>query len=51
MFLTRFNVHVDFFDPRDGYNLKTLLRTNTKSIHLESPCSNTFEILDMSFNL
>ncbi|PIM95828.1 PLP-dependent transferase [Candidatus Hodgkinia cicadicola] len=47
MLLTRFNVHVDFFDPRDEYNLKTLLRTNTKLIHLESPCSNTFEILDI----
>ncbi|WP_146657061.1 PLP-dependent transferase, partial [Candidatus Hodgkinia cicadicola] len=47
VFLTRFNVHVDFFDPRDEYNLKTLLRTNTKLIHLESPCSNTFEILDI----
>ena len=44
VFLTRFNVHMDFFNPRDGYSLKTLLRTNTKLIRLESPCSDTFKV-------
>ncbi|PIM95754.1 cystathionine beta-lyase [Candidatus Hodgkinia cicadicola] len=47
LFLTRFNIHVDFFDPRNEYSLKTLFRTNTKLVHLESPCSNTFEIIDI----
>ncbi len=36
-----------FFDPRDDYNLKTSLRTNTKLIYLESPYSSTFEILNI----
>ncbi len=47
MLLTRFNIHIDFFNPRDEYNLKALFRTTTRLVHLESPCSNTFEILDI----
>ncbi len=38
---------MDYFSPRDEYNLKTLFETNTKLIHLESPCSDTFEVLDI----
>ncbi len=45
--LSKLNINVDYFNPRDEYSLKTLLRTNTKLIHLESPCSDTFEVLDI----
>ncbi len=42
--LSKLNINMDFFNPRDGYSLKTLLRTNTKLIRLESPCSDTFKV-------
>ncbi len=45
--LSKLNINIDYFNPRDEYSLKTLLRTNTKLIHLESPCSDTFEVLDI----
>ncbi|PIM95211.1 cystathionine beta-lyase [Candidatus Hodgkinia cicadicola] len=45
--LSKLNINVDYFNPRDEYSLKTLLRTNTKLVHLESPCSDTFEILNI----
>ncbi len=45
--LPQLNIHVDFFDPSNELSLKSLLRTTTKLVHLESPGSNTFEILDV----
>ncbi|PIM94953.1 cystathionine beta-lyase [Candidatus Hodgkinia cicadicola] len=45
--LPKLNINVDYFNPKDEYSLKTLLRTNTKLVHLESPCSDTFEVLDV----
>ncbi|PIM95342.1 cystathionine beta-lyase [Candidatus Hodgkinia cicadicola] len=46
--LSELNINVDFFDLRDGYRLKTLLRTDTKLIHLESSCSDTSDIININ---
>ncbi|MFP3037794.1 MAG: PLP-dependent transferase [Candidatus Hodgkinia cicadicola] len=45
--LIRSNINIDYFDPRNEFSLKTLFRSNTRLVHLESPGSNTFEILDV----
>ncbi len=42
--LSGLNINIDFFDSRNEFNFKTLFRTNTKLVHLESPCSDTTEI-------
>jgi cystathionine beta-lyase len=45
-YLKKFGVDVTYFDPalRD---LEPLLKPNTKVVYLESPCSLTFEMLDV----
>jgi cystathionine beta-lyase len=41
------NVDVEYYDPRIGNRISTLIRTNTKAIHTESPGSLTFEVQDL----
>ncbi len=46
--LPKLGVTVSFFDPKNLFTFKTLFRSYTKLVHLESPCSNTFELLDVN---
>ncbi|MGP1919374.1 MAG: PLP-dependent transferase [Candidatus Hodgkinia cicadicola] len=45
--LPKLGVTVNFFNPKNLFTFKTLFRSCTKLVHLESPCSNTFELLDV----
>lgn len=45
--LPKFGVSVSFFDPKSLLNFKVLFRSRTKLVHLESPCSNTFEVINV----
>ncbi len=40
-------VDVDYYDQADEKSLKALLRSTTKLVHLESPASGTFEVVDV----
>ncbi|XXM90143.1 PLP-dependent transferase [Candidatus Hodgkinia cicadicola] len=46
-YLKRLGVDADFYDPAGDQSLKSLLKPNTKLVHLESPGSGTFEIQDV----
>lgn len=46
-YLKALNVLTDFYDPADEQSLKSLLKPNTKLVHLESPGSGTFEMQDV----
>ncbi len=45
--LRRFGVDVEYFDPLVGAGITALMRPNTKVVYLESPCSLTFEVMDV----
>ena len=45
--LCAFGVEVEFFAPGDASALSGLLRPTTRAVYLESPGSQTFEILDL----
>ena len=45
--LRKFGVNVEFFDPLVGGGIAALLRCNTRVVYLESPCSLTFEVMDV----
>ncbi len=45
--LTRMGVEVEFYDPFIGEGIAALIRPNTAFIYLESPCSVTFEVMDV----
>jgi len=45
--LSKFGVDVEFFDPLIGKDIVTLIRPNTTAVYLESPCSLTFEVMDV----
>ncbi len=45
--LKRLGVDVDYFDPGIGAEIETLIKPNTRLIHLEAPGSNTFEMQDV----
>lgn len=45
--LARFGVEIEYYDPRIGAGIESLVRPNTKAIFLESPGSQTFEIQDV----
>lgn len=45
--LALLGVEVEFFDPRIGKNIESLLRVNTRLIWLESPGSVTMELQDV----
>ena len=46
--LRRFGVEVTFYDPLIGGAIRTLMRSNTKVVYVESPGSWTFEVQDIS---
>ncbi len=45
--LKRLGVETEYFDPGIGEGIETLIRPNTRLVHLEAPASNTFEMLDV----
>lgn len=45
--LKRFGVEVDYYDPRIGAGIASLMKPNTKVVFTESPGSNTFEVQDI----
>lgn len=45
--LRRFGVEVEFFDPLVGASIASLFRPTTRVVYLESPCSLTFEVMDV----
>ncbi|CAN7652196.1 cystathionine beta-lyase [Pararhizobium sp. LjRoot238] len=45
--LARFGVEVEYYDPSIGAAIESLLKQNTKLVHLEAPGSNTFEMQDV----
>ncbi|MCB8840107.1 cystathionine beta-lyase [Aurantimonas sp. VKM B-3413] len=46
--LRRMGVSVDYFDPHVGASIAELMRPETKVVFLESPGSNTFEMMDVA---
>jgi cystathionine beta-lyase len=46
-FLKKFGVSVTYFDPLIGAGIEALIRPNTRVIYVESPCSLTFEMVDV----
>ena len=45
--LKRLGVEVEYYDPRIGAGIASLMKPNTKVVFTESPGSNTFEIQDI----
>jgi cystathionine beta-lyase len=45
--LKRFGVEVEYYHPSIGAQIESLLKPNTKLVHLEAPGSNTFEMQDV----
>lgn len=45
--LSRFGVTVDYYDPAIGADIETLIKPNTKLVHLEAPGSHTLEMQDV----
>jgi cystathionine beta-lyase len=45
--LTRFGIEIQYYDPRIGAGIQTLIRPNTKLVFMESPGSLTFEVQDV----
>jgi len=45
--LTRYGVTIDYFDPRMGADIKTLMDNRVQAVILESPGSLTFEVQDI----
>lgn len=45
--LKRMGIGVDYYDPEIGAGIESLIKPNTKLVHLEAPGSNTFEMQDI----
>lgn len=45
--LGRFGIEVEFFDPHVGADIAGIIRDNTALIHMESPGSATFDVMDV----
>lgn len=45
--LAKFGVDVEFFDPLVGEAITTLFKPETRVVYMESPCSLTFEVMDV----
>lgn len=45
--LKRFGVEVEYYHPSIGAGIESLLKPNTRLVHLEAPGSNTFEMQDV----
>lgn len=47
VFLARFGVAVQFYDPLIGAGIKALMKPNTRVVYTECPGSHTFEVQDI----
>jgi cysteine-S-conjugate beta-lyase len=45
--LRRLGVEVEFYDPLVGVGIEKQFKANTRVVYLESPCSLTFEVMDV----
>ncbi|MDH6268636.1 cystathionine beta-lyase [Rhizobium sp. SG_E_25_P2] len=45
--LARMGVETEYYDPEIGAGITSLIRPNTRLVHLEAPGSNTFEMQDV----
>ena len=45
--LEKFGIEIEYYDPRIGGNIESLIKENTSLIYLESPGSGTFEVQDI----
>ncbi|RRH90000.1 cystathionine beta-lyase [Mesorhizobium tamadayense] len=45
--LKRLGVEVEYYDPRIGAGIASLIKPNTKVVFTESPASNTYEVQDI----
>jgi len=45
--LLKFGVQVEYYDPLIGADIERLIRSNTAVVYMESPCSLTFEVMDV----
>lgn len=45
--LRKFGVEITYFDPNIGAGIESLFQVNTRVVYLESPCSLTFEVVDV----
>ncbi len=45
--LRNLGIEVEFYDPLVGEGIGRLFRKNTAAVYLESPCSLTFEVMDV----
>jgi cystathionine beta-lyase len=45
--LKRLGVETEYFDPAIGDGIASMIRPNTRLVHLEAPGSNTFEMVDI----
>jgi cystathionine beta-lyase len=46
-FLKRYGVEITYFDPQIGAGIEALFQPNTRVVYVESPCSLTFEMVDV----
>ena len=45
--LRNLGIEVEFYDPLIGSQIEELFKSNTRVVYLESPCSLTFEVMDV----
>jgi cystathionine beta-lyase len=45
--LKQFGIETEYYAPGIGANIAKLMRSNTKVVYMESPCSGTFEVMDV----
>ncbi len=45
--LRRMGIEVEYYDPKIGGDIASLIRPNTSLVYTEGVCSNTFEVQDM----
>lgn len=45
--LKNFGIETEYYAPQIGTNIVKLMRPNTKVVYMESPCSGTFEVMDV----
>ena len=45
--LKNFGIETEYYPPEIGTNIAKLMRPNTGVVYMESPCSGTFEVMDV----
>lgn len=45
--LKKYGVETEYYSPEVGTNIAKLMRPNTRVVYMESPCSGTFEVMDV----